>query len=109
MGENVTGFEIAVIGMYGRFPGADNIEEFWNNLINGVESITFFSDEQFQESNIGAGLVKNTNSVNAGGILQNKDSFDASFFEYSPKEVEIMDPQVRVLHECVWSEIEDAG
>jgi len=41
----LTGFEIAVIGMSGRFPGAGNIEEFWDNLINGREGISFFSDE----------------------------------------------------------------
>ena len=55
---NLTGLEIAVIGMAGRFPGAKNIEEFWNNLKNGVESISFFSDQELEEVGIYAGLIK---------------------------------------------------
>ncbi len=105
-----TGFEIAVIGMAGRFPGADNIDGFWNNLKNGVESITFLTDKEIEEGGIPPEWLRNPNFVRSrGGVLESKKFFDATFFGYSPREAEIMDPQVRVLHECVWTALEDGG
>jgi tyrocidine synthetase-3 len=105
-----TGFEIAVIGMACRFPGAKNIYEFWNNLKNGVESVTFLADEELKEAGLDEELVNNPNYVKTcGGILENKDYFDASFFGYTPTEAEIMDPQMRIFHECVWEALEDAA
>ncbi len=107
-GEN--GLEIAVIGMAGRFPGARNVEEFWENLKNGVESITFYSGEELQEAGIGPDLLESPNYVRSGGgILEDKEYFDASFFGYSPLEAELMDPQVRVFHECAWHALENSG
>lgn len=104
-----TGLEIAVIGMAGRFPGANNIDEFWNNLKNGVESITFFSDKELIEAGVDVGLLNNPNYVKAGGRLDSKEYFDSSFFGYSPREAEIMDPQLRIFHECAWHALENAG
>ncbi|HOQ01005.1 MAG TPA: beta-ketoacyl synthase N-terminal-like domain-containing protein [Acetivibrio clariflavus] len=66
-----TGLEIAVIGMSGRFPGAENVEEFWNNLINGVESVTKFSNEELLEEGISAELVDNPNYVKSKPMLNN--------------------------------------
>ncbi|MCP4216458.1 MAG: amino acid adenylation domain-containing protein, partial [bacterium] len=103
------GNEIAVIGLAGRFPGASDVREFWANLCDGVESVTFMDREQL----IGAGeseeLIDHPAYVNAKGILERKEYFDASFFSYTPKESEMMDPQLRLLHECAWSALEDAG
>jgi acyl transferase domain-containing protein len=72
------GLEIAVIGMAGRFADAANVEEFWNNLKNGVESISFLSDEEIQESGVPAELLNNPAYVRCkGGVLKNKEYFDA--------------------------------
>ena len=60
-----SGLEIAVIGMAGRFPGANNIKDFWNNLKNGKESISFFSDDQLEKMDISPGLIENPNYVKA--------------------------------------------
>ncbi|MCP5103633.1 MAG: hypothetical protein GY950_09655, partial [bacterium] len=104
-----TGLEIAVIGMAGRFPGAKDIEEFWVNLKNGKESISFFTDEELREDGIDPGLLEEPNYVKASGIMEGIEYFDAAFFGYTPKEAEIMDPQIRIFHECVWGSLEDAG
>jgi amino acid adenylation domain-containing protein len=105
-----SGLEIAVIGMACRFPGAKNIHEFWNNLINGVESVWFSTDEEIKKSGIGPQLLENPQYVKTrGGILEGKEFFDAFFFEYTAREAEIMDPQMRIFHECSWEALEDAG
>ncbi|MCK5055786.1 MAG: acyltransferase domain-containing protein [Candidatus Aminicenantes bacterium] len=104
------GLEVAVIGMGGRFPGAKNIDEFWTNLKNGVESISFFSDEELKKNGVDTRLSEHPNYVKAiGGILEDWEYFDSAFFGYSPKEAEVMAPQVRILHECAWEALEDAG
>ncbi|HLP57318.1 MAG TPA: type I polyketide synthase, partial [Candidatus Deferrimicrobium sp.] len=102
-------FEVAVIGMAGRFPGAQNIREFWNNLKNGIESIYFFSKEELEKAGVASNLLKNPNYVNASGVLEYAEYFDAPFFGYTPKEAEIMNPQMRIFHECAWEALEDAG
>jgi acyl transferase domain-containing protein/acyl carrier protein len=104
-----TGLEIAVIGMSGRFPGAENIDRFWENLEQGVESIAFFSDEELEKEGIQTPLLDNPDYVRAKGIVEKIEYFDAHFFDYTPKEAEIMDPQTRLFHECVWEALEDAA
>lgn len=104
-----TALEVAVIGMSGRFPGAKNISEFWNNLKNGVESISLFTDQQLIEADVDPDMLKNPNYVRARGVLQDIEYFDASFFSYIPAEAGIMDPQMRFFHECAWEALEDAG
>lgn len=107
---NRTGDEIAIIGMAGRFPGARNIDEFWNNLINGIESITFITDEELNESGIDLEMVKNPNYVKTrGGVLEDKECFDAAFFDYTVMDARIMDPQTRIFHECTYEALENAG
>jgi amino acid adenylation domain-containing protein len=101
--------EIAVIGFAGKFPGADNILKYWENLKNGVESITFFSDEELQQAGITTDLLKNPNYIKAKGIIADPEYFDASFFEYSPADAQIMDPQMRIFLEIVWEALENAG
>ncbi|MCU0287588.1 MAG: type I polyketide synthase [Acidobacteria bacterium] len=104
-----TGLEIAVIGMAGRFPGARDVNEFWNNLKNGVESITFFSDQELVEAGCDPRLLKDPRYIKAMGYLQDLEYFDGAFFGYTPIESEIADPQMRILHECAWEALEDAG
>lgn len=101
--------DVAVIGMAGRFPGAPNLDLFWENLRNGVESISFLSPEEVQAEGIAAHLLENPRYVRAKGMLEGVEHFDSAFFGYSPKEAEVMDPQLRILHECVWQALEDAG
>ncbi len=105
--DNTTGFEIAVIGMSGRFPGTDNIDEFWTNLKNGVEGISFFKDEEL--THCSPEIYNNPNYVKAKGVIKNIEYFDADFFGYTPREAEIMDPQLRLLYECTWEALEDSG
>jgi amino acid adenylation domain-containing protein len=99
----------AVIGMAGKFPGAGNLDEFWENLKDGKESITFFTKETMRKSGVEENLLRKPNYVNAQGVLPDLEYFDAGFFGYTPREAEIMDPQLRIFHECAWEVLEDAG
>jgi non-ribosomal peptide synthase protein (TIGR01720 family) len=100
---------IAIIGMTGRFPGAKNTDEFWRNLRDGVESISFFSAEDLARSNIERSLLNDPRYVGADGVIEDMDMFDAEFFNITPREAELMDPQHRLFLECAWELIELAG
>lgn len=104
-----TGLEIAVIGMAGRFPGSKYLKQYWDNLINGVESVSFFSDEELIESGCDPDMINRANYVKAKAILEDTEYFDSEFFGYTLKDAEVMDPQIRIFHECVWEALEDAG
>ncbi|MCU0289746.1 MAG: type I polyketide synthase, partial [Acidobacteria bacterium] len=104
-----TGLEVAVIGMTGRFPGARNIHEYWENLKNGVESISFFSNEELEKAGVAQELINNPAYVKAFGDIENAEYFDAYFFGYTPNEAEIMNPEMRFFHESAWEALEDAG
>jgi len=101
--------DVAVIGMSCRFPGAKNIDEFQANLKNGIESITFLTKEELKELGLNPQLIENPNFVPAKGRLRDFDYFDSFFFDYTPAEAAIMDPQVRIFHECCWEALENAG
>ncbi|HEX7185753.1 MAG TPA: amino acid adenylation domain-containing protein [Thermoanaerobaculia bacterium] len=101
--------DIAVIGMSGRFPGARSVDELWRNLVEGVESISRFTDEELLASGVPRSLVDNPDYVKAKGILGGVDLFDASFFGLSPRGAELTDPQHRVFLECAWEALESAG
>ena len=107
---NETGLEIAVIGMAGRFPGATNIAELWENLKNGVESISFFTDRELANEGVDLRLLESPDFVKVrGGVIDNVDCFDAFFFGYTPEEAELLNPQVRIFLECAWEALENAG
>ena len=106
---SAVGSEIAIVGMAGRFPGAADLDEFWDNLRRGVESIRFFSREELLAAGVDPRLVDDPSYVPAKGALAGADLFDAHFFDYSPREAQIMDPQQRLFLECAWSAMEDAG
>ena len=101
--------QIAIIGMACRFPGADNVRTFWSNLCAGTESIAFFSDAELLAAGVDPSLLANPNYVKAAPILSDVDSFDASFFGYSPREAAIIDPQHRLFLEVAREAFEDAG
>ncbi|BAZ11504.1 beta-ketoacyl synthase [Calothrix sp. NIES-4071] len=100
---------IAIIGMAGRFPGAKTVEEFWQNLQNGIESISCLTDEELISAGIKPDVLNDSNYVKTIGILEDIDLFDASFFDINPKEAEVTDPQHRLFLECAWEALESAG
>ena len=91
--------DIAIIGMSCRFPGAGDVETFWQNLKNGVESVSFFTDEGLAAAGVAPELLANPNYVKARPMLEDVDKFDAEFFGISPREAETMDPQHRLFLE----------
>jgi len=101
--------DIAIIGMSCRFPGARTIEEFWQNLKNGIESISVFSDEELLAEGIEPAILERPDYVKAGSVLSDIDQFDAGFFGFTPREAQTTDPQQRIFLECAWEALEDAG
>ncbi len=97
---------IAVIGMAGKFPGAPNLAAYWENLRNGVESITHFDPGELEVS---PAISDNPQYVRARGIMADVDLFDADFFGLHPREAEYTDPQHRLLLETAWEALESAG
>ena len=100
---------IAIIGMAGRFPGAANVEAYWRNLRDGVELITFFTDEELLASGVDPQLVARRDYVKARGVLADIEGFDNEFFGISASEAQLLDPQHRLFLECAWEAIESAG
>lgn len=89
-------YEVAVVGLSGRFPGARNVAEFWDRLCEGTELISFFPGDD-------------PHYVKAEAILDDVELFDASFFGFTPREASTLDPQHRIFLEESWMALEDAG
>jgi len=100
---------VAIVGFSGRFPGARNLPEFWQNIRNGVETLESFTDAQLAAARVEAPLRANPAYVKRGTVLEGADLFDANFFGYSPREAQIIDPQQRIFLECAWEALEHAG
>ncbi|MEO6733666.1 MAG: amino acid adenylation domain-containing protein [Ferruginibacter sp.] len=100
--------EVAVIGMAGRFPGANTIEELWEVLKNGKETIRFFKKTELDAS-ISAEQKTDPDYVAARGVIDDADKFDAAFFGLNPKLAEVMDPQQRIFLEIAWEVLEQTG
>jgi acyl transferase domain-containing protein/acyl carrier protein len=100
---------IAIVGMAGRFPGAESVARLWQNLCQGVESISFLTDEELAAAGVEPAVFNHPNYVKAKPVLDSMEMFDASFFGYTPREAELMDPQHRVFIESAWAALEDAG
>src|SRR5215471_7274476 len=100
-------FDIAIIGMACKVPGARDVESFWENLRHGRESITFFSEEEIDPGS--RWRLSDPDFVKAGAILDDIDLFDAGFFKMSAREAELTDPQHRLFLECAAAALEDAG
>ncbi len=101
--------DIAVVGMACRFPGAADVEEFWRNLRDGVESISFFSPEELASSGLDPALIADPRYVAASGVLEGAELFDAAFFDVSPREAKRIDPQHRAFLEVAAEALERAG
>jgi phthiocerol/phenolphthiocerol synthesis type-I polyketide synthase E len=100
---------IAVIGMAGRFPGAPNIETFWQKLRAGEECLVRFSTADLRRAGIPAGLVDDELYVPVNGSMSDVEWFDAGFFGMSPREASITDPQHRIFLELAWEALENSG
>ncbi|HEV7514944.1 MAG TPA: amino acid adenylation domain-containing protein, partial [Thermoanaerobaculia bacterium] len=100
---------IAVIGMALRVPGAVSLDDFWRNLCGGVESISFFSQEELLAAGAPAELLRDPHYVRARGVLQGVELFDAALFRIQPRQAALMDPQHRIFLECLWEALESAG
>jgi amino acid adenylation domain-containing protein len=100
---------IAIVGMAGRFPGAESIAEFWRNLAAGVESVSFFTDEQLRAAGVDPADLENPDYVKARGLLKDPELFDAAFFGISQREAALMDPQQRLFLETCWQALEHAA
>ncbi len=101
--------KIAIVGMALRVPGARTPQDFWRNLREGVESITFFDDEELIAQGIDERILSEPSYVKAYGYLPDADNFDAEFFDMPPSEAGLLDPQHRVFLECCWECLEDGG
>lgn len=99
---------IAIVGMAGRFPGAEDIEAFWRNLCAGRESIRVFAPDELDPS-IPRALIDDPAYVRARGVIDGVDRFDAAFFGIAPLEAQLMDPQHRHFLETAWHALEHAG
>lgn len=99
---------IALIAMAGRFPGASTVEAFWQNLLDGRDTITLFKPEDLDPS-IPASERLDPAYVAARGIIEGLEQFDAGFFGISPREAELMDPQQRIFLELCWECLERGG
>src|SRR3954470_7110595 len=98
---------VAIIGLAGRFPGAGDVDEFWENLVQGRETISHFAAEDLDPTE--AEARTQPGYVSARGILENVEMFDAAFFGVTPSEAEVLDPQQRVFLETAWEALEAAG
>ena len=107
--ENIPTLSVAIVGIACRFPGAANVREFWENLRNGVDSITPFTEEEMRAFGVRPDRYRSPEFVRAAPILADADCFDANFFGFAPKEAAQMDPQHRVFLECAWEALESSG
>lgn len=101
--------QVAVVGLAGTFPGAGSVREFWNNILQGHESIKNVTEEELFASGISKIDIDNPNYVKAKGYLDSLDSFDYEFFGMTKRDAELMDPQIRLLMQCCYNALEDAN
>ena len=100
---------VAIVGMAGRFPRARDVEELWELLRTGTDAISYFSREELEGEGVPAVVLDDPKYVRARGVLDEADLFDAAFFDCSPLEASLIDPQHRLFLECAWHALESAG
>ena len=101
---------IAIVGMSGRFPGAKDLDQFWHNLVNGVDSVARLHEEDLEYSVATKdAIAQGQKFIRARGVIEGADLFDAEFFGMYPREAQLIDPQHRLFLECAWEALESAG
>ncbi|MGZ6078068.1 MAG: type I polyketide synthase, partial [Myxococcaceae bacterium] len=100
---------VAIIAMAGRFPQAATLEQFWDNLRRGAEARTVFTEAEMLADGADPARISRPDYVRAGFVLDDTDRFDAGFFDFSPRDAEVLDPQHRLFLECCWEALERAG
>lgn len=100
---------IAIIGLAGRFPGAPDVDAFWRNIRDGVESITFYTDDELREAGVEDAYLASEHYVKAAAVIEGADLFDARYFNLSPNEAQYIDPQQRLFLECAVEALDNAG
>jgi acyl transferase domain-containing protein/thioesterase domain-containing protein len=100
---------IAMIGMAGRFPGADSVDALWRNLLAGIDGISTLSDAELDAAGVPPEVRRDPHYVPRQGVLAGFDHFDADFFGYSAFEAARLDPQHRIFLEVAWDALEHAG
>lgn len=107
---NIVEDSIAIIGIAGRYPQAEDLDAFWNNLASGTDCITEIPKERWDIQKMYKGMdFSKKLKCNQGGFLDEIEMFDPLFFNISPKEAELQDPQERIFLETTYKAIEDAG
>ncbi|MET8778478.1 SDR family NAD(P)-dependent oxidoreductase [Nocardia sp. NPDC004654] len=103
--------DIAIVGVSGRYPGADGLDEYWRVLLEGRDCITEIPRQRWDHSRYFVPDRHNphTSYTKWGGFLDDVDCFDPLFFAISPREAEVMDPQERLFLQTAWAALEDAG
>ncbi len=101
--------EVAIIGMYGRFPGADSVPELWDLVLQGKVATTRFTHQELIRAGVSPADLYHPDYVPVRGVLKDALGFDAAFFGISPREAQMTDPQQRVFLEAAWSVLEHAG
>ncbi|WP_179281065.1 SDR family NAD(P)-dependent oxidoreductase [Paenibacillus sp. XY044] len=102
--------DIAIIGMAGRYPMAENMHEFWLNLLDGKNCVTEIPSSRWDRESMGHIKSPSGKDISTwGGFIDDPDAFDPKFFRISPREAETMDPQERLFLEVCWETMEDAG
>lgn len=101
--------DIAIVGMDCKVPGADNVIQYWDNLCNGVESLTLFTDEELLAAGVPNELLNHPEYIKHAFKINDIEQFDASFFGFTPREAALIDPQQRLLLESSWQLMESAG
>ena len=110
MSEDRKGQGVAIVGMAGRFPGARSVDELWQNLLDGVESVSALDPAKWAETaGVHPALLDRPDLVKMKPKIDDEFLFDAGFFGYTPREAQILDPQQRIFLECAWEALECAG
>ncbi|WP_420466503.1 amino acid adenylation domain-containing protein [Panacagrimonas sp.] len=100
---------IAIIGMAAQLPDAPDIDRFWNNLLDGKESLHLLSRDELKASGLPEAVWNTPDYVPVTAWMKDSECFDHKFFGYAPREADVIDPQQRVLLECAWAAMEHAG
>jgi acyl transferase domain-containing protein len=99
--------DVAIVGMAGRFPGADSVSGLWQSLLDGQEAIRRLGIEELRAVGVCEKQLSDPAYIPYGAGLSSMEDFDAAFFRMTPAEAAVTDPQHRLFMECAWRAMED--